>query len=64
MKYLYKTSDVVKFLVNYNCELTAESVKDRAGAAEFLDSELVREELIPEIYVYLEFELNRYSYKK
>lgn len=64
MKYLYKTSDVIKFLVNWNCDLTADSLRNRVGGAEFVDSELVKSELIPDIYTHLEFELNQYTYKK
>jgi hypothetical protein len=62
MKYLYKTSDVVKFLVNWDCGLTAESIKYNAKGAEFLDSEVVKGEMITEIYQHLELELNKYTY--
>jgi len=62
MKHLYKTSDVVKFLVNWDCDLTANSIKEKASGAEFVDSQLVKMELIEEIYKHLEFELNKYTY--
>ena len=63
MRQLYKTSDVIRFLVNFNCDITAESIKKRTEGAEFVDSELVRRDLIDEIYRHLEFELNKYAYK-
>lgn len=62
MKHLYKTSDVVKFLIKWDCGLTAESIKFMCNGAEFVDSQLVKRELIEEIYKHLEFELNRYTY--
>jgi len=62
MKYLYKTSDVVKFLVNWDCGLTADSIKGIAKGAEFLDSVVVKGELIEDIYRHLELELNKYTY--
>jgi len=62
MKHLYKTSDIVKFLVNWECGLTAESIKGIAKGAEFLDSEVVKGEMITEIYQHLELELNKYTY--
>ncbi len=62
MRTLYKTADVVKFLVNWDCQLTAESIKQRANGAEFIDSNLVKRELIEELYKHLDFEINKYTY--
>lgn len=63
MRQLYKTSDVIRFLVNYDCLQTADSFKRITDGAEFVDSKLVQKHLIKELYAHLEFETNRYTYK-
>jgi hypothetical protein len=62
MKTLYKTSDVVKFLIKWDCDLTANSIKEKAAGAEFIESDFVKAELIEELYKHLDFELNKYTY--
>ncbi len=62
MKTLYKTSDVVKFLIKWDCDLTANSIKEKAAGAEFVESDFVKGELIEELYKHLDFELNKYTY--
>jgi hypothetical protein len=63
MKTLFKTSDLIKWLYNIDCPITAEAIKKRAAGAEFIDSKLVHYDIIPELYEELKFELNAYTYK-
>lgn len=62
MKYLYRTSDVIKFLLRWDCDHTATYLKERYAGAEFLDSVVIKSHLIDEIYEELAFELNKYGY--
>ena len=64
MRTLFKTTDVLRFLYNFDCDQTAESLKKRANGAEFLDSKLVKGMLIKEIYAVLEETYNQYTYIK
>ena len=50
MRTIYKTSEIVKWLYEMNCNGTAETLKDRAQTAEFVDSSILRSLLIDEIY--------------
>jgi hypothetical protein len=62
MKQLYKTSDILNFLVKWDCNHTAKSIEHSSDGAEFLDSEFVKKMLIVEIYEHLELQLNKYTY--
>lgn len=64
MKTLFKSGDVIKFLYNFDCSITAEDIRAKSNGAEFLDSEFVRGFLIDEIYAALKQTLNQYTYKK
>lgn len=50
MRTIYNTAEVVKWLYGMDCSSTAETLKDRAGKAEFVDSGILRSLLIDEIY--------------
>lgn len=63
MKTLFKTSDVLRFLYNFDCNLTAEDIKNRSKGAEFLDSKFVKSKLNKEIYGALVETYNQYTYK-
>lgn len=63
MSYLYKTADVVKFLYNWDCNLTAEDIKSKSGDAEFLDTRYVKGFLVDELYLALTQTINQYPYK-
>jgi len=62
MKALFKTTDVIKFLCNFDCNMTAEDLKIRAAGAEFVDSKVIRNMLIDEIYKVLTETVNQYTY--
>ena len=64
MRTLFKTTDVLRFLYNFDCDQTAESIKKKANGAEFLDSKLVKGYLIEEIYTILKETVNQHSYAK
>lgn len=61
---LFKTSDVIKFLHNFDCSLTAEVINKKTNGAEFVDSQLVYKELIEEIFIALSQTINHYTYAK
>lgn len=63
MKTLFKTTDVLRFLYNFDCDQTAESIKEKAEGAEFLDSKFVQKFLIKDIYAALVETHNQYTYK-
>jgi hypothetical protein len=62
MKTLFKTTDLIRFLYNIDCEATAEDIKNRAKGAEFVDSKLVHKLLIDELYEVLAETVNHYTY--
>ena len=64
MKTLFKTSDVIKFLYTYECIVTAEDIRKRANGAEFIDSKLIKRNLIKPIYKVLTETLNQHTYAK
>jgi hypothetical protein len=64
MRTLFKTTDVLRFLYNFDCDLTAEDLKKRANGAEFLDSKFVKSKLNKEIYQVLVETYNQYTYKQ
>ena len=63
MRTLFKTTDVLRFLYNFDCDQTAESIKKKANGAEFLDSRFVKGMLIKDIYAALVETHNQYTYK-
>lgn len=63
MKTLFKTGDVIKFLYNFECSITAEDIRAKSNGAEFLDTQFVRGFLIDEIYFVLTDTINQYKYK-
>jgi hypothetical protein len=62
MRTLFKTTDLIRFLYNIDCEATAEDIKSRANGAEFVDSKVVRELLIDELYEALNETVTKYTY--
>jgi len=63
-KKLFKTADVIRFLYNYDCVSTADSIKKIADSAEFIDSKTVEKNLIKDLYQHLKETLNQYTYAK
>lgn len=64
MKTLFKTSDVIRFLYTYDCTVTAEDIRKRANGAEFVDSKLIKGNLIKPIYKALTETVNQHTYAK
>jgi hypothetical protein len=62
MRTLFKTTDLIRFLYNINCDMTGEDLKNRANGAEFVDSKVVRELLIDELYEALNETVTKYTY--
>lgn len=63
MRTLFKTGDVIKFLHNFSCSMTANDISAKADGAEFIDAKYVRSFLIDEIYYALIETINQHTYK-
>lgn len=64
MKTLFKTGDVIQFLYQYDCEMTAESIRKKSNESQFVDTEWVHGFLIDEIFDAMKETINQYTYTK
>ena len=61
-KAIFRTEEVVSFLELNQCPLTAESIKEMSIGSDFIDSKLVKKELIDDLWNILTTSVSEYSY--
>lgn len=62
MKAIFRTEEVISFLELNQCPITAESIKEMSMGSDFIDSKIVKKELIDDLWNILTTSVSEYSY--